>query len=235
MNPNRIRLQRTLRPHGKDAFAASLPSGARVFDIGCGNMSAQRTELLRPDLYYVGLDVQDYAQDAEALAYADEYRLTRAAQFLEAIGTETSTMDAVISSHNLEHCEEPIAVLEKMIGALTPTGRLYLSFPCEASLRFPRRIGSLNFLDDPTHRSPPNWQVVRQVLTQTHMRLEFAAQRYRPAIPAILGLVLEPVSALAGRVMPLGLTWALWGFESVIWAERDSSDAAHSSTARNHE
>ncbi len=213
---------------GRMPSLPALPVGARVFDIGCGNMSAQRTKLLRPDLYYVGLDVQDYAQNAHALTYADEYRLTPAARFLEAIGTERATMDAVISSHNLEHCEEPTAVLEKMISALKPAGRLYLSFPCQASVHFPGRVGSLNFFDDPTHRKPPRWQAVLDVLARADMRITFAEPRYRPPVPALLGLMLEPVSALTRRVMPLGSTWALWGFESVIWAEGYASGASTS-------
>ena len=222
MTRSRIRLQRMLRRHGKDAFVAALPPGARVFDIGCGNMSAQRIKLLRPDLYYVGLDIQDYAQSPDALVHADEYRLTSASGFVEAIDSETATMDAVISSHNLEHCEEPARVLEKMISALKPGGRLYLSFPCQASVRFPGRVGSLNFFDDPTHQKPPSWQAVLDVLAHVDMRITFAAQRYRPLIPTVLGLIVEPVSALTGRVMPLGSTWALWGFESVVWAERNT-------------
>ncbi len=45
-----------------------------------------------------------------------------------------------------------------------PDEMLYLSFPCEASVRFPGRVGSLNFFDDPTHRKPPRWQGVLDVL-----------------------------------------------------------------------
>ena len=222
MKPYRIRLQRNMRPFDKDAFAATLPNRARVFDVGCGNMSAQRIKLLRPDLYYVGLDVQDYEQSTQALAYADEYRLTPAAGFLDAIGTERETMDAVISSHNLEHCEEPMAVLDRMLAALKPRGRLYLSFPCQASVCFPKRGGSLSFFDDPTHRTPPDWPTVLQALARAGMHIEFAVPRYRPLVPALLGLALEPVSMLTRRVMPFGTTWALWGFESVVWATRSA-------------
>lgn len=226
-----IRLQRMLRARGKDAFVAGLPHGARVFDIGCGNASAQRVKQLRPDLYYVDLDVQDYEQSAHALSFADEYRTTRPRDFLDAIGTERATMDAVISSHNLEHCEAPVEVLERMAGALRPAGRLYLSFPCGASVDFPRRAGSLSFFDDPTHRSPPVWQEVLSVLERCGSHIVFAAERYRPWAPATLELVLEPLSAWTRRVMPLGATWAWWGFESVVWAER-LADARGSNSGR---
>ena len=129
-------------------------------------------------------------------------------------------MDAVISSHNLEHCENPIAVIEAMAVALKPQGRLYLAFPSEASVGFPSRRGSLRFSDDPTHRAPPSWTDVIRQLSSSGMTMDFAARRYRPWVAAGVGAVLEPVSMLSRRVMPLGSTWALWGFESVIWATK---------------
>ena len=217
---HQIRLQRMLRPRGKDAFVASLPSGAHVFDIGCGNRSPERVKALRPDLYYVGLDVQDYAQSTRSVGMADEYRITSPSQFLATIAAEVRSMDAVISSHNLEHCHEPLAVIEAMSAALKTQGRLYLAFPSEASVGFPSRRGSLRFSDDPTHRAAPPWDAVMQRLSASGMTTEFAARRYRPWRAASVGALLEPVSMLSRRVMPFGSTWALWGFESVVWASK---------------
>jgi hypothetical protein len=48
-------------------------------------------------------------------------------------------MDAVISSHNLEHCDDPAAVRDSMVVALRPGSSLFLAFPCEESVRVPRR------------------------------------------------------------------------------------------------
>lgn len=216
----RARAQRILRRHGKDNFVHSLPVGVRVFDIGCGNRSPERVKAQRPDLYYVGIDIQDYEQSERSVGMADEYRVTTPALFLSAIGMERKTMDAVISSHNLEHCEDPFAVVAAMARSLRVGGRLYLSFPCEASVEFPSRTGSLRFSDDPTHRLPPPYVRVLEALRKHGMSIQFAAARYRPWPAAALGWVLEPWSLLSRTVMPLGSTWALWGFESVIWATK---------------
>lgn len=226
MTKARIRLQRVLRPYGKDAFISGLALGARVFDIGCGNRSPERTKALRPDLYYVGLDVQDYGQSRRALGMADEYRIVAPADFNAAVAAESRTMDAVISAHNLEHCDDPMAVIRAMAGALKPGGKLYLSFPCEASVDFPSRRGTLRFADDPTHRAPPVWARVLDQLSACGLTTEVAIPRYRPVVPAALGLLLEPVSALGRRVMPLGSTWSLWGFESVVWATKNATEPA---------
>lgn len=216
----RILTQRALRFHGKDAFIAHLPSSVKVFDIGCGNRSPQRTKELRSDIYYVGLDVGDYFQNVASLKYADEYRTTSSENFVSEISKEHLNFDAVISSHNLEHCSDQYGVLRAMSGALRPGGQMYLAFPCAESVNFPSRVGTLRFSDDPSHQLPLVWQDTIGHLSHFGMRVVFSRKRYRPILPFLLGMALEPVSALFRTVMPLGFTWAFWGFESVIWAEK---------------
>ncbi len=206
-----------LRRRGKLAFLRSLPAQARVLDVGCGNNSPRDAKILRPDLVYHGIDVADYNQEA-ADTYADSYVLTSPQTFAQAIESREGQMDAVVSSHNLEHCDDPQAVLGAMVRALRPGGRLYLAFPCEESVAFPRRRGTLNFHDDTTHQTVPAWHAVLARLAADSVEIEFQRKRYRPPVLASIGLLLEPLGWLAGRNMPGGSTWALYGFESVIWA-----------------
>jgi len=42
-----------------------------------------------------------------------------------------------------------------------------------------------------------------------------------------MGLVYEPLSAIRKEVLRNGATWALYGFESVIWARRDLARSMH--------
>jgi SAM-dependent methyltransferase len=230
----RARFQALLRRRGKDAFVSGLPLGAAVFDVGCGNNSPERVKSIRPDVHYVGLDVADYVQTHQSIRAADDYRITSPSEFAAAIAREIGTMDAVISSHNLEHCADQASVLSAMCGALKPAGKLYLSFPCAESVRFPSRRGTLRFSDDPTHVKPPDWSAVLASLSASGMKVEWASARYRPAGPWVLGALLEPVSFLAGRVMPLGSTWALWGFESVLWAVKESGYHPDAISDRRH-
>jgi SAM-dependent methyltransferase len=208
-----------LRPRGKQAFLKSLPPGARVLDVGCGNNSPRDAKLLRPDLVYIGLDVGDYNQQ-DSIRYADEYIVVPPAEFAAAIQAQAGRMDAVISSHNLEHCDDPAAVVAAMAKALRPGGRLFMAFPCEASVGFPSRRGCLNFFDDASHQAVPRWDVVAAALAAQGIELVYSRRRYRPALLAAAGLVLEPVSWALGRNMPAGSTWALYGFETIIWGRR---------------
>jgi hypothetical protein len=107
-----------------------------------------------------------------------------------------------------------------MVRTLKPGGRMYLSFPCEASSRFPHRRGCLNFCDDPTHQNLLPWHSIIEELAKLGIVFEFKARRYRPLALAVMGLLYEPLSAIRKEVATNGATWALYGFESVIWARR---------------
>jgi len=205
------------RKHGKISFIQQLPVGATVLDIGCGNDSPIKTKMLRPDIRYIGLDVQGHDIDAANKSYADSYIMVDADSFHLGI-CSVGTVDAVISSHNIEHCNNPIKVLSAVAEVLRPGGCLYLSTPCAESAKFPHRKGTLNFYDDVTHHTPVSIELIRASL-EPSIELFWVCHRYRPFPFALLGLVFEPISAVTGRVMKG--TWDLYGFETVIWGRKN--------------
>ncbi|MBF0510709.1 MAG: methyltransferase domain-containing protein [Candidatus Omnitrophica bacterium] len=210
-----------LRPRGKINFIKKLPFGAKVLDVGCGNNSPYVTKALRPDLYYVGLDIGDYNQQDDSLKSADQYIVTKPNDFVKEIQGLKGQFDALISAHNLEHCLAPEDVLIAMLRSLKEGGLLFLSFPCEASVHFPKRAGTLNFYDDATHLALPNYNKILKMISQEGFDIQFCTPGYRPFFLSLTGFLLEPLSALTKRVVrPLGVTWAFYGFESIIWAQR---------------
>lgn len=216
-------LARQLKRRGKFAFVHSLARDARVLDAGCGDDSPRRAKALRADLHYIGLDVGDYHQSVAPGLHADSYIIASPEGFAQEIAKFEGQLDAVISSHNLEHCHRPDDVLEAMFKALNRQGRMYLSFPCRESVSFPSRSGALNFYDDPTHRSVPDFDKICASARSRGLRIDFAARRYRPTALMLLGLALEPLGALLGKNMPAGSTWALYGFESVLWLSNSAT------------
>jgi SAM-dependent methyltransferase len=215
-----LRLGILIRRRGKYRFIRELPSNAGLIDVGCGNNSPAICKALRSDVFYVGVDIKDYNQPSPATESADEYILVPRNRFWRQIASMEARFDAAISAHNLEHCDEPVQTLRAVLRSIKPGGSLYLSFPCEASMAFPRRSGTLNFYDDPTHLRCPRLADVLTMLESEHFQVDFLAERYRPSALVVLGLLLEPISAALRRTMPLGCTWALYGFETVIWARR---------------
>jgi SAM-dependent methyltransferase len=208
-----------LKRKGVASFLRGLPRNSMVLDVGCGNKSPLRLKTQRPDIYYIGIDICDYNQTTESIAHADKYIITTPTSFATQIAKLRGKIDAVVSSHNIEHCDQPEDVLEAMLKAIKAGGSIYLSFPCEQSVYFPKRFGGLNFYDGPTHKKVPNWEKIISKITSEGFLIKFSARRYRPLFLSIVGLILEPISLSTRRVMPFA-TWALYGFESVIWASR---------------
>lgn len=207
-----------LRPNGKAAFLKGIPYGTKILDVGCGNDSPYAAKMQRPDLYYVGIDIGDYNQEHPPALYADEYITTSPDNFSAEIDKLRNQMGAVISSHNLEHCSNQERTLQAVLSALRPGGRLYLSFPCEESKGFPSRAGCLNFYDDPTHKTVPSFEKVMAQIASAGLTVDYCQRRYRPRTGVLVGLLLEPLSVFRRKVMPG--TWALYGFETVIWAKK---------------
>ncbi len=214
-------IEKILWPHGRVSFIRSLKNkvGLRVLDVGCGNESPQIVKSILNKIYYVGLDVGDYNQSEESKGFADEYHIVRSEEFAPKIESYSNMFDVVISSHNIEHCDDPDRVLVAMIGALKKGGKLYLSFPSEQSVYFPRgRRGCLNFYDDRTHQKIPNWKNICDIMSQQGMKIVFSTRNNSPYLMRKIGALNEARSSEMKRVL-VG-TWEYYGFESIIWAKK---------------
>lgn len=207
-----------VNPRGRNRFISQLPDKACVLDVGCGHDSPRTFKSLRSDLTYVGLDVGDCRQPVDPRSVADEYVVVESHDFRDAITRFGPRFDGIVSAHNLEHCEDQSGVVKAMANALVPGGQLFVAFPAAASTKFPSRAGCLNFFDDETHSQVPDFELVCRLLKEEGLEIEYQAARYRPAIKFMLGLGVEPISALRKSVMPG--TWALYGFEGIIWARK---------------
>jgi SAM-dependent methyltransferase len=215
----------------KYVFLASLSESDKcvsVLDVGCGNDSAFWTKQILPECHYVGIDIEDYA--FEKKEFANEYYLTDSLNFSSLINDvgaqdliETKSgygkFDAVISAHNLEHVHDRKATLIAMCSALKKGGKIFLAFPSSKTRFFPSRTGSLNYYDDPSHTGePPNFSETISILKQNGIIISFKARRYRDSRKLLTGIRNEYKSHRTKTV--LEGTWALWGFESIIWGER---------------
>lgn len=190
----------------------------RVLDVGCGNASAAYIKKVCDKVFYTGIDVGDYNQTDASLSAMDKYYVVSPEEFATKIAEMDTTEDYVISSHNLEHCNDPMAVLDAMCGSLKSGGKMYLAFPSEESSLFPPLGGTLNFYDDPTHRNLLDFDEVIRKLKMNGMRILFKRKAYRPFFLRIIGRINENAARSINHTMDG--TWAYWGFESIIWAER---------------
>jgi SAM-dependent methyltransferase len=214
-------LKKIIKPKGNAEILRRIPKNGIVLDVGCGNNSPARFKHSRPDIHYIGLDVGEYNQAVAPETIADSYIVTSPEGFAGEIEKLEGSVDAVISHHNLEHCICPEGVLSAMLKSLKKGGQIFLTFPCEESVSFPRRRGTLNFYDDTTHSAVPDYHAVCKTIREHEFNIDFAVKRYRPALLFVIGLVTEPINAVRGTRN--SGTWALYGFESIIWASRPNN------------
>jgi SAM-dependent methyltransferase len=217
MKKIKLLYQQIFRRKGLYAFLGQIAPNASILDVGCGNDSSYNIKSCFPNFRYTGIDIGDYNQTKPRLA--DNYFITTAEDFAETISRLPVHFDAIISSHNLEHCNNREKTLHAMLKIIKPGGRLYLSFPCEESVGFPHRRRTLNYFDDKTHKGlPPNFDDVISSIRDQGFEIEQSIRRYRPPVLSLIGLLQEPFACARNDI--LQGTWALYGFESIIWARR---------------
>jgi SAM-dependent methyltransferase len=216
----RPRINALLDPLSRSAFLLSLPERARLLDVGCGNHGPTRAKRVRPDIFYVGIDIGACNMSPRDDAAADRLLIAEPSRFHEGIAEAGNDFDAILSSHNIEHCDRPMEVLRALAGALKPGGRLYISFPAPESVNFPSRAGTLNFYDDDTHKHVISLDAIEPRLAALGIERRRAVRRNggRWQVPRLLGLAAEPLSRFARRVLPF--TWYYYGFETVWIGER---------------
>jgi len=209
------RIATLLRPNGKVAFLNRIKENGSFFDVGCGNNSPVKVNSLRPDLKYLGLDIGMYNQKEGFAEYIDQVMFTSAEGFAESIEQFNGQFDGILCAHNLEHCNDYKRVANAMCRALKPNGIMYLAFPCEESIDFPKRTGTLNFYDDSTHLNLIPFEAFKTQLNNNGVEILFATKNHKPKFLAFLGFLFEPISRRNKRCLPHGLTWAYYGFESI--------------------
>jgi len=209
-----------LNSKGKYAFIRTIRENANVLDVGCGNDSPYITKTIRKDIHYVGLDIETYHQSSVSFEAADDFIFAKPLKFHEKIDDFPDNFDAIICSHNLEHCHDYASVTNSMLNSLHKGGTIYISFPCEESVNFPSRAGCLNFYDDPTHKNVINYNYYINHLNKMGLKIQFSRKRYRPIIPFLIGLLYEPFGYIFNKQAPAGGTWALYGFETIIIAKK---------------
>jgi SAM-dependent methyltransferase len=216
--PIKILLRIAKAPYGKKRFLKKINKNGKLLDVGCGNNSPYQIKTMYHNIYYTGIDIGDYNQQQPNMA--DEYIITTSENFADTIANLDKKYDAIISSHNLEHCNDREKTLDAIIKVLISGGYLYLSFPTEKSVNFPGfRNGCLNYYDDPTHKGvPPNFDRVIEKLKNNNMEIIFSNRSYKPFLLHLIGFFMERKSKRE-KITKIG-TWAYWGFEAIIWARK---------------
>jgi 2-polyprenyl-3-methyl-5-hydroxy-6-metoxy-1,4-benzoquinol methylase len=216
-----MKLKKILRslidPYCKVSFLLKVKPNSNLLDVGCGNNSVKLIKSLATNVNYTGIDVGDYNLDPAVKKDINKYIVCKPSEFSNEI-KKIGLYDYVISSHNLEHCDDWQATVRSMCLATIQNGMIYIATPSEKSIDFPNRAGTLNFFDDKTHKLPINFMRLKEILKENDMEVIYEKNCHNTKITKILGFLQEMKSRKLNRV--LTFTWAYWGFESIIWAKK---------------
>lgn len=162
----------------------------------------------------------DYNKTDNSKKEYTRYMLVDADKFDIRIKSLNFSFDLITSNHNIEHCNDPQSTFNAIFERLAPGGLMFIATPSVSSLKFPSRVGCLNFYDDDTHKYP----VDLSELFKDHsdnITILFYSKSYRPIFWSLIGWALEYLSQRSRRVM-LG-TWDYYGFEQVMWLKKISN------------
>jgi ubiquinone/menaquinone biosynthesis C-methylase UbiE len=106
---------------------ARLGPGITV-DIGCG-MGDETRRLVSPDRLIVGADYSAQTMTAAAVALGSIERLRFCAFDGAALALRDDSVDNVVSSHIIEHFENPVAHVAELARALRPDGTAFVITP----------------------------------------------------------------------------------------------------------
>ena len=85
----------------------------KLLDVGCGNNSPKLIKTALPLCHYTGIDIENYNQGSKELA--DNYILAESPNFANVINSLKDKYDVILSSHNIEHCENRNDVLKEFL------------------------------------------------------------------------------------------------------------------------
>jgi len=207
-----------LRPSGKYSLLSKFPKGTKILDIGAGK-SPNRIKSIFPDIHYTAIDITDHFINKKNMS--DVYLLTNKKNFNKLLEKNVNKFGCSISSHNLEHVDQRELILKKSISTVEKGGYFYLSFPSSHTTNLDRgRSGTLNYFDDPTHKSlPPNVDEIISILKSNNFKIIKLKISYKPVILWLIGFILEPISKMIRKVLPGTLQFH--GFETIIIAKRE--------------
>lgn len=129
-----------------DWFKRELPPGSSVCDLGCGAGEFARV-LAREAFLVTGVE-----PDEKAIAGNDgQIEMVRASAETCVDALRGRRFDAVLMSHVLEHCRDPLAALRNAARLLVPGGLLVCEVPNNAAIALKRTGAAWEMFDVPRH------------------------------------------------------------------------------------
>ena len=202
--------------------APSIPMGAKILDVGCGNGAWMEFLAAR------GFDAHGLDPSEEACSAARRRGLQNIHQgTLEKHGLPEASFDAITAVHCMEHDPDPRAFVAGAVRLLKPGGWLGVTIPNIASWEARRARGEWFHLDPPYHLCLPSPRAVSKIFAASglndlrarcpsfdYCQSLLYATGWRRDLPLPLTAVVLPFAAAFNLALALGRqagTIEYWG------------------------
>jgi SAM-dependent methyltransferase len=188
-----------------------------LLDVGCGNHSPTRAKYFFPNVEYYGVDKDVYNNDEQDLKHMKTFYKKDLEH--DSLGdVPDDFFDVIIFCHVIEHLENGLCVVERLIKKMKKGGHIYIEFPSIKSLSLPSMNGTLNFCDDTTHKRLYDLKEVANVLLHNNCKIIRGGVRRN-----FWGIVLVPITLLNAWIKglaPASALWDIFGFAEYIHGQR---------------
>ena len=110
-----------------DYLANNLKSGERILEVGCG--TAHLADSLDRNIFYIGIDISEYALNAAKERFSDINSRTFIRASADELPFKDEAFEAVLAKFSLKHFVKPRKSLLEIIRALKDKGILIIIAP----------------------------------------------------------------------------------------------------------
>jgi SAM-dependent methyltransferase len=195
-------------------------SAFNMLDVGCANNSTSLVNFWFPKVKYFGLDEIEFDKKSPERKLMNGFFCIDLEKIERLEDVPDNFFDAIVVSHVIEHVGNGLAVLAILCNKLKPTGYIYVEYPSARSLKFPHMRGTLNFNDDPGHKSLYHTADIILVFSDKKVNMISCGLK-RDWVRVFLTPVVCVYQKLRYGFVYAGALWDLAGFADFVWGRKE--------------
>ena len=202
------------KPVRFDYIGRFMAPGAKLLDVGCGDLAPYSTFKYYPGILFSGIDWHDIAGQKDM-----DHFLKGDLENNSLSEIPNDYYDVINLSHIIEHISDGEKLLSTLTTKLKPGGIIYIETPSNNSLKLPSMYGTLNFWDDPTHKKVYSLKEMSEILERNGCTI--LESRIRRNLKRIIFMpIYVLLTFLRDKKINATALWDVTGFAHYVIAQK---------------